>query len=92
MNAMNLDRTRYQPLKSNFTNTATLVIDTQADALDLHSCARQRLRAASDLLETLTCLSFDQADSKDTTHVVNALYLLVQDGCDLLEHAHLRMP
>jgi hypothetical protein len=88
MNTLNLHR--YQPLRTNFTDTPALVIDTQANPQDLQNCAQQRLRAASDLLETLTCLNFERADTKDTTHIVNALYLLIQDGCDLLDTALLR--
>ena len=83
---------RYSPLKSNFTPTPTLFVDTQASLESIQTCALQRLRAAADLLETLTCLSFHQADTKDTTHIVNALYLLVQDACDLLETTQLRLP
>nr|WP_253279982.1 hypothetical protein [Pseudomonas chlororaphis] len=82
---------RYSPLKSNFTQTPALFIDTQASPEDIQTCALQRLRAAADLLETLTCLSFHQADTKDTTHIVNVLYLLIQDGCDLLEAAQLQL-
>ncbi|WP_097134170.1 MULTISPECIES: hypothetical protein [unclassified Pseudomonas] len=77
----------YLALKSNFTDTPVLFIDRQANTHDLHHCARQRLKAAADLLETLTCLSFSHADTKDTTHVINALYLLIQDSCDILEAA-----
>lgn len=82
---------QYQPLSSNLTDSPVLIIDSQASQQDLNSCAQQRLRAAANLLETLTCLSFDQADTKDTAHIVNALYLLVQDGCDLLEAAQFRL-
>lgn len=78
---------RYIPLKSNFTEKPVLLIDGQASLEDLHTCALQRIRAAADLLETLTCLSFYQADTKDTSHIVSALYLLIQDGCELLETA-----
>ncbi|MGE7957105.1 hypothetical protein ACQKQA_11005 [Pseudomonas sp. NPDC089530] len=87
MNTLNPHLHSYRPLRSNFSDTPVLFIDTQANTADLYSCARQRLRAASDLLETLSCLSFRQADGKDSGHIVNALYLLVQDGCDLLETA-----
>jgi hypothetical protein len=43
------------------------------------------------LLETLYCLCFKQADVKDIPHIVNALYLLTQDGCELLEVAKQRI-
>lgn len=79
--------TRYHPLKTCYNENPVLVIDTHSSHRDLLDAADQRLRAASDLLETLYCLCFKQADVKDIPNIVNALYLLVQDGCDLLEVA-----
>ncbi|ATE80231.1 MULTISPECIES: hypothetical protein [Pseudomonas] len=78
---------RYRPLKTSCSDTSVLVIDTDASHGDLLDAAQQRLRAASDLLETLYCLCFKQADVKDIPNIVNALYLLTQDGCELLEVA-----
>ncbi|MCU1751887.1 hypothetical protein [Pseudomonas sp. 6D_7.1_Bac1] len=83
---------RYRPLKTTFTDTPVLVIDTQASPQALLDAAQQRIRAASDLLETLYCQCFNQADVKDIPHIVNALYLLTQDGSDLLEVVQQRMP
>jgi hypothetical protein len=85
MNAINPSENRYRLLRTNFTNTYPLVIDTEATAEDIQSAAHQRIRAATDLLETFTCLTYEHADLKDISHIINALYLLVQDGCDLLE-------
>ncbi|TVT91660.1 MULTISPECIES: hypothetical protein [unclassified Pseudomonas] len=85
MNAINPSENRYRLLRTNFTNTHPLVIDTEATAEDIQSAAHQRIRAATDLLETFTCLTYEHADLKDISHIINALYLLVQDGCDLLE-------
>ena len=93
MNAINPSENRYRLLRTNFTNTHPLVIDTEATAEDIQSAAHQRIRAATDLLETFTCLTYEHADLKDISHIINALYLLVQDGCDLLEasqHAQLQ--
>ena len=78
---------RYHPLKTNYSDTPVLVIDTEADPHEILDAARQRIRAASDLLETLYCQSFKEADIKDIPHIVNALYLLTQDGHQLLEVA-----
>ncbi len=78
---------RYRQLRTNFTDTHPLLIDTQATAEDIQSAAHQRIRAATDLLETFSCMTFEHADLKDISHITNALYLLVQDGCDLLEAA-----
>lgn len=78
---------RYRPLKTNYNDNPVLVIDTEASHGDLLDAAHQRIRAASDLLETLYCLCFKQADVKDIPNIVNTLYLLTQEGCELLEVA-----
>ncbi|PMX00377.1 hypothetical protein C1X59_15245 [Pseudomonas sp. FW215-R2] len=83
--------TRFRPLKTCDGDIPVMVIDTEAKPGDLLNAADQRLRAASDLLETLYCLCFKQADVKDIPNIVNALYLLTQDGCDLLEVARQRI-
>lgn len=82
---------RYRLLNTNFTDTHPLLIDTEAAAEDIQSAAHQRIRAAANLLETFSCLTFEQADIKDISHITNVLYLLVQDGCDLLEAAQYSM-
>jgi len=76
---------RYIPLSTNFTTIPVLVIDTDASLDDLQTSAYQRLQAASDLLETMTCVSLVTTCDKDFTHVTNAAYLLVREGCDLLQ-------
>ena len=48
-----------------------LLIDTQASAKDIQSAAHQRIRAASDLLETFSCLTFEHSDLKDISHITN---------------------
>ncbi|HWT68812.1 MAG TPA: hypothetical protein VN214_06825 [Pseudomonas sp.] len=83
---------RYRALKSSYSETAVLVIDTEADPFEILDAARQRIRAASDLLETLYCLCFKQADASDIPNIVSALYLLTQDGNDLLDIARQRLP
>ncbi|VVN84813.1 hypothetical protein [Pseudomonas fluorescens] len=84
MQTMNPFVERYRPLKTSITDTSVLAIDTEACPQAILDAAHQRIRASSDLLETLYCLCFNQADIK-------ALYLLTQDGCDLLEVAQQRM-
>jgi len=91
MSAINPSENRYRLLRTNFTDTHPLVIDTEAATEDIQSAAHQRIRAAANLLETFSCLTFEQADLKDISHITNALYLLVQDGCDLLEAAQTGM-
>lgn len=83
---------RYRPLKTSYSDTPVLVIDTEADPFEILDAARQRIRAASDLLETLYCLCFKQADASDIPNIVSALYLLTQDGNDLLDIACQRLP
>jgi len=83
---------RYRPLTSSYSETPVLVIDTEADPFEILDAARQRIRAASDLLETLYCLCFKQADTNDIPNIVSALYLLTQDGNDLLDIARQRLP
>jgi hypothetical protein len=83
---------RYRPLKTRYSETPVLVIDTEADPFEILDAARQRIHAASDLLETLYCLCFKQADTSDIPNIVSALYLLTQDGNDLLDIARQRLP
>ncbi|VVN46602.1 hypothetical protein PS862_04327 [Pseudomonas fluorescens] len=83
---------RYRPLRTSYSDTPVLVIDTEADPHEILDAAHQRIRAASDLLETLYCLCFKQADASDIPNIVSALYLLTQDGHDLLEVARQRLP
>jgi hypothetical protein len=44
-----------------------------------------------DLLETLHCLCFRHGDVQDIPHITHALYLLAQDGNDLLQVAQQQM-
>ena len=92
MNTWNPSTTyRYLPLQTNLTDSPPLIIDTEANPQDTLECAVQRLRASADLLKTLYCLSFKQADVEDIPHITHALYLLTQDGCDLLQVAQQQM-
>ena len=87
MNSPPPPSTRYRRLKSSYSDNPVLVIDTNACHEDLLDAAQQRLCAANNLLETLYCMCFQQADVKDIPNIINALYLLTQDGCELLEVA-----
>lgn len=90
MTTLNALHERYRPIKSAVTDTSPLVIDTQADPQDILEAALQRIRASSDLLETLHIYSFSNADAQDIPRLTHALYLLTQDGCDLLRVAQQR--
>ena len=82
---------RYRPLQTNLTDSPPLIIDTEANPQDILEAALQRIRASSELLRTLHCQSFEQGDLEDIHHITHALYLLTQDGCDLLKVAQQRM-
>jgi hypothetical protein len=82
---------RYRPLQTNLTDSPTLIIDTQANPHDILEAALQRIRASSELLRTLHCQCFEKGDVEDIPHITHALYLLTQDGCDLLKVAQQRM-
>ncbi|AHZ67378.1 hypothetical protein OU5_0299 [Pseudomonas mandelii JR-1] len=67
------------------------MIDTEANPQDILEAALQRIRASSQLLETLHCQCFKHGDVQDIPHITHALYLLTQDGFDLLQVAQQRM-
>jgi hypothetical protein len=82
---------RYRSIKSSVTDTNPMVIDTEANPQDILEAALQRVRAASQLLETLHCQCFKNGDVQDIPHITHPLYLLTQDGCDLLLVAQQQM-
>ncbi|MGE8067238.1 hypothetical protein [Pseudomonas sp. NPDC089569] len=86
-----LSSERYLPLHTNLTDSPPLIIDTQANPQDILEAALQRIRASSELLRTLHCQSFQDGDVEDIPHITHALYLLTQDGCDLLKVAQQRL-
>jgi len=82
---------RYRPLQTVLTESHPLLIDTQADPQDILEAAVQRIRASSNLLQTLYCQCFKHGDVQDIPHITHALYLLTQDGCDLMQVAQQQM-
>ena len=86
-----LTNIRYLPLNTNLTDSPALIIDTEANPQDILEAALQRIRASSDLLKTLHCVCFKHGDVEDIPHITHALFLLTQDGCDLLQVAQQRM-
>ncbi|MDN3221894.1 hypothetical protein [Pseudomonas nunensis] len=91
MTSLNSLFDRYRPLQTNLTDSPPLIIDTEANPQDILEAALQRIRASSDLLKTLHCTCFKHGDVEDIPHITHALYLLNQDGCDLLKVAQQRM-
>jgi hypothetical protein len=82
---------RYHSLNSGVTDSSPLLIDTEANPQDIFEAGLQRVRASTQLLETLHCLCFKHSDVQDIPHITHALYLLTQDGFDLLAVAQQRM-
>ena len=91
MPTLNAFPQRYRPVQTSVTDSSPLVIDTQADPQDILEAALQRIRASSELLETLHIHSFRDGGVEDIPHLTHALYLLTQDGCDLLKVAQQRL-
>lgn len=76
---------KFHPLQANTSAGATLFIDTEAGASDLLETAAHRIKAARDLLNSVSCLCMKNAEGYDLEHFANAAHLLLQDGCDALE-------
>jgi len=82
---------KFKALQSNLCQTPVFYFDADAPLTDLHECAVQRCNAARDLMHSVTCLSFSQTDDKDLRHFATAAWLLLQDGCDVLDAIGWRM-
>ncbi|CAI8711459.1 hypothetical protein EMIT051CA3_100262 [Pseudomonas chlororaphis] len=52
-----------------------------------HSSTSPRLNAARNLLQTLSCTTLLHADEVGLGRVAQALYPLLDDGCDVLQAA-----
>ncbi|WP_283182710.1 MULTISPECIES: hypothetical protein [unclassified Pseudomonas] len=76
---------KFHPLQGNFSVGPTLYIDTEARASDLLETAVHRLKAARNLLNSVTCLCVKDAEGHDLEHFANAAHILIQDGCDALD-------
>lgn len=76
---------KFHPLQANTSVGATLFINTEAGASDLLETAIHRIRAARDLLNSVSCLCTKNVEGYDLEHFANAAHLLLQDGCDALE-------
>lgn len=91
MTTLNPFTNRFRALRSHLGDAPILLIDTEANPQDILEVALQRIRAASDLLDTLHRPSFSHADVKDIPHLIGALRLLTMDGRDLLQVAQQRL-
>ncbi|MBN3861718.1 hypothetical protein HCU66_05695 [Pseudomonas frederiksbergensis] len=77
--------TQYHPLQGNFSIGPTLYIDTEAKVSDLLETATHRIKAARNLLNSITRLCIKDAEGHDLEHFANAAHVLIQDGCDALD-------
>jgi hypothetical protein len=76
---------KYHPLQGNFSNGPTLYIDTEAKASDLLETATHRIRAARNLLNSVSCLCVKDAEGHNLEHFSTLQNLLIWDRCDALE-------
>ncbi|WP_273828356.1 hypothetical protein [Pseudomonas sp. SBT1-2] len=78
---------KYIPLQTNFPDCPVLLIDSDAPVAHVLDCAHQRIKAGTDLLESLTSVTIKGGEDGDIYRFSNAAYLLLRDGVDLLEVA-----
>ncbi|NWA29299.1 hypothetical protein HX870_32800 [Pseudomonas gingeri] len=76
--------TNFIALQSNTTETPVLFFNPDAPLRDLCAFASRRLRGARDLSQTLTCTTINNLDEQDFRHVMEVMYTLLDDGCDVL--------
>ena len=76
---------KFHPLQGNFSAGPTLYIDTDARAPIFFETATHRIKAARNLLNSVTCLCVKDAEGHDLEHFANAAHILIQDGCDALD-------
>ncbi|POA80921.1 hypothetical protein [Pseudomonas protegens] len=78
----------YQPFTSSSTTDHPVAfINPQAPLLDLLTYASLRIRAARDMLDSLTDMTSRHADHLDLQRFSSVATLLLQDGCDVLHVA-----
>lgn len=72
------------PFTSSTTDHPVAFINPQAPLLDLLTYAGLRIRAARDMLDSLTDMTCRHADHLDLQRFSSVATLLLQDGCDVL--------
>ncbi|MDT8907885.1 hypothetical protein G7W60_23220 [Pseudomonas fluorescens] len=75
----------YIPLQTNNPECPVLLIDSQMPTAMLVDSALIRIRAGTDLLESITSVTIKGIDDGDLYRFTNAAYLLLREGSDLLE-------
>lgn len=78
----------YQPFTSSSTTDHPVAfINPQAPLLDLLTYAGLRIRAARDMLDSVTDMTSRNTDHLDLQRFSSVATLLLQDGCDVLRVA-----
>ncbi|MEO8491173.1 MULTISPECIES: fructose-bisphosphate aldolase [unclassified Pseudomonas] len=80
---------RFYPCTETATDSAVLLIDSEAPLPDLHACLRERLNAALEHLNLMACSSLPDFAERDLNNVANIARILVQDVSDVfrvIEH------
>ncbi|AQT10787.1 fructose-bisphosphate aldolase [Pseudomonas protegens] len=83
MNARDLSE-RFIPMIPIASDGPVLFVDSQAQLVDLHACASERLVTALDYLNLMACITLRDASDKDIGTVTNTARLLMQDVRDVL--------
>ncbi|WMN15456.1 hypothetical protein QL104_19025 [Pseudomonas piscis] len=78
----------YQPFtSSSTTDQPVALINPQAPLPDLLTYAGLRIRAARDMLDSVSSMTSRHADDIDLRRFSSVATLLLQDGCDVLHVA-----
>ncbi|NBA94460.1 short-chain dehydrogenase [Pseudomonas sp. R5(2019)] len=75
---------RYIPLTDIDLDNPSLMIDSEVPPLSIHATALARIRAATEMMESLSRTEVARADGVDLQHIAQAATMLMRDGCDLL--------
>jgi len=76
---------QYISLQTNLPDHPVLLIDSHVPVTQLLECAQQRIKAGTDLLESITSVSITCLEDNDLYRFTSAAYLLLREGADLLE-------
>ncbi|NBA94332.1 hypothetical protein [Pseudomonas sp. R5(2019)] len=67
-----------------------MLINPDASVPELLAFADTRFRSAKELMISLSCLNTAAMESRDISAVADVAYLLLQDGCDVLDEVRSR--
>lgn len=83
----NTDQTPFKPLSSNFSSDKILFLNTEAPRLEIIDAATLRFTAAKDLINTIACMTIQDAPDNSLPAVSQAAQLLLSDAWDLFQVA-----